>query len=141
MPTDILVPMDGSEQSEEALRYAIEENPEADLTVVHAYGIDDTSAARGAVITLDDQALAAAREHAEEVFERAREVADEAGYDGELETIAEQGDPEKVITDHAAEMDVVYIGSHGREGAATVLLGSVTEKVVRRSPVPVMVVK
>ena len=49
--------------------------------------------------------------------------------------------PKKIIPDRAAEHDAVYIGGHGRTGAARILLGSVAESVVRRSPVPVTVVK
>ena len=39
------------------------------------------------------------------------------------------------------EADAIFIGSHGRRGAARLLLGSVAERVVRESPVPVCVVK
>jgi nucleotide-binding universal stress UspA family protein len=141
MSREILVPMDSAEQSEKALRRAIEDHPEADLKILHAYGIEDTSAARGAVITLDDEVLKVGREHAETIFEEAREIAADAGYEGEIETVAQQGDPEAVITDHAEEADIVYIGSHSRTGSTPILLGSVAEKVVRRSPVSVMVVK
>ena len=43
------------------------------------------------------------------------------------------------IVDHDA--DYVVMGGHGRAGAARFFLGSVTESVVRRAPVPVTVVK
>src|SRR5688500_5366832 len=36
--------------------------------------------------------------------------------------------------------DLIVIGSHGRSGVDRLLLGSVTEKVVRQSPCPIMVV-
>ena len=36
--------------------------------------------------------------------------------------------------------DLIVIGSHGRSGVERLLLGSVTEKVVRKSPCPIMVV-
>ncbi len=35
----------------------------------------------------------------------------------------------------------IVIGSHGRTDGSRILLGSVAEKVVRRSPVPVTVVR
>ncbi len=37
--------------------------------------------------------------------------------------------------------DLVVLGTHGRRGAAHVLLGSIAEKVVRTSPVPVLTVR
>ena len=141
MTENILVPMDRSEQSRQTLEYVIDHRPDADITVLHAYGIDDASAARGAVIVMDDQVREAAKQHATEIFEQAREVAAAAGYDGELDTIAEEGDPARVIADHASDFDAVFIGRHGRGSSAQILLGSVAEKVVRRAPVPVTVVK
>lgn len=140
MVNTILVPVDDSELSERALSYAIQENPDAEFTLIHAYGLPK-NAGRGAVIQLDDEIEQAAKKGAEKVLERARDVAAQAGYDGEIETIAQRGDPEKVITAHAEDADAVYIGSHGREGTSRILLGSVAEKVVRRSPVPITVVK
>jgi nucleotide-binding universal stress UspA family protein len=41
----------------------------------------------------------------------------------------------------AAEADLVVIGTHGRTGLKHVLLGSVAERVVRLSPVPVLTVR
>lgn len=40
-----------------------------------------------------------------------------------------------------AKPDLVVIGTHGRRGAAHLLLGSVAERVVQRSPVPVLTVR
>ncbi len=53
------------------------------------------------------------------------------------------GHPAKAILRYADEhaVDGIVIGSHGREGPARVLLGSVAETVVRRSAVPVTVVR
>jgi nucleotide-binding universal stress UspA family protein len=53
------------------------------------------------------------------------------------------GDPANEIVAYAEETDVdhIVVGSHGRSGLSRVLLGSTAEKVVRRSPVPVTVVK
>jgi nucleotide-binding universal stress UspA family protein len=55
----------------------------------------------------------------------------------------ENGSPWRGILAAAkgARSDAVFIGSHGRRGAARLLLGSVAERVVRESPVPVCVVK
>ena len=47
---------------------------------------------------------------------------------------------EILATAQALMTNVVVIGTHGRSGLERLLLGSVTEKVVRKSPCPVMVV-
>jgi nucleotide-binding universal stress UspA family protein len=46
-----------------------------------------------------------------------------------------------VILAAAADADLVVIGTHGRTGIAHALLGSVAERVVRRSPCPVLTVR
>ncbi|HEX3776335.1 MAG TPA: universal stress protein [Polyangiaceae bacterium] len=58
-------------------------------------------------------------------------------------SICEPGDPATSIVEHAksGHYDLVVMGTHGRTGLSHVLLGSVTEKVVRRSPCPVLTVR
>jgi len=53
------------------------------------------------------------------------------------------GRPAREITDEleSGEYDHVVMGSHGRSGVSRILLGSVAETVLRRSPVPVTVVR
>jgi len=60
-----------------------------------------------------------------------------------VETATEVGQPSRTIVAYAQEHDLdhVVIGSYGRKGLSRVLLGSVAELVVRRSPVPVTVVR
>ncbi len=54
----------------------------------------------------------------------------------------EAGLPSRVILDLTAsgDYDLIVMASHGRSGLADVLIGSCTERVVRRSTVPVLVV-
>ena len=53
------------------------------------------------------------------------------------------GDPSTEIIDYAKEIsaDLIVLPSHGRKGISRFLLGSVTERVVRLSPCPVLVLK
>ena len=54
-----------------------------------------------------------------------------------------EGTPYEEIVRFARERDVdlIVIGSHGRSGLAHILLGGVTDKVVRRAPCPVLTVR
>jgi nucleotide-binding universal stress UspA family protein len=58
-------------------------------------------------------------------------------------TFVREGDPADEILELAKTIDVwmIAMGTHGRRGLAHVLLGSVAEQVVRRSPVPVLTVR
>ena len=55
----------------------------------------------------------------------------------------EIGAPEANIVDEAkrAGADLIVISTHGRSGLTHILLGSVTEKVVRRAPCPVLSIR
>jgi nucleotide-binding universal stress UspA family protein len=56
--------------------------------------------------------------------------------------IAEAGDPQATIIDHAIskKADLIVMGTHGRRGFKRLLLGSVTEAVLREAPCPVLTV-
>ncbi|MUV60442.1 universal stress protein [Halobacterium sp. CBA1126] len=140
--TKILVPVDGSEQSGEALEYALEHFKDADITAINVIDpIEAGYTAQATVPGYSEEWFEQAKEAAEELFDEAQETADE--YDHELATATEVGRPSRAIVDYADENDVNHIvmGSHGRSGVSRILLGSVAESVVRRSPVPVTIVR
>ncbi len=53
------------------------------------------------------------------------------------------GSPSRAILDHAKQTnaDLIVMGTHGRTGLAHLLVGSVAEKVVRHSPIPVLTIR
>ncbi|MFC5368258.1 universal stress protein [Salinirubrum litoreum] len=139
MPTNILVPIDGSPESSRALAFAVEEWPEAAVTLLHV--IDPVEAgygATGGIPSGAEQWYENAKGQADELFDR---VGDDFGREFDTET--EVGRPASTIVDFAEEgrFDHVVMGSHGRKGVSRILLGSVAESVVRNSPVPVTVVR
>lgn len=64
------------------------------------------------------------------------------GYD-RIETFVVPGIPYDEIIKKAGEVaaDLVIVGTHGRTGLDHVLFGSTAEKVVRKSPIPVMTIR
>lgn len=134
----ILIPVDGSPQSEEAAAFAAAEWPDAELLALHVIDPVEAGYAAGRVPTAGEQWYQDAQERAETHFDSASEA---AGRDMEART--EVGRPAATIVDVADEEDVdmIVIGSHGREGISRILLGSVAEHVLRESSVPVTVVR
>ena len=131
----ILVPIDFRDPSLDALATAREFARPLDLDVVllHVYyipvavypGFDPII-----VPGLPEQIAAAAKNALDQL---AREQ-------GGLRTLLRTGDPATEIL-HAIEEikpSLVAMGTHGRKGLSHLLIGSVTEKVVRSSPVPVL---
>ncbi|MFB6196225.1 MAG: universal stress protein [Haloplanus sp.] len=139
MISRVLVPMDGSEMARQALEYALEAHPDADITVLHVVGVPSPLMGKAMSIALEDDIEQAAEEHAESVLSAARDLARE--YDADIDTDVAWGAPAKAIVDRAEEFDAVVIGSHGGTLAERLFVGNVAETVFRRSPVPVTVVR
>ena len=61
----------------------------------------------------------------------------------DVEIVVEQGAIAEVVCKVAAdvEADVLVVASHGRDGLSRLVLGSVTERLIRESPCPVLVIK
>lgn len=73
--------------------------------------------------------------------EIAEQAADELGGVA-TETVVDSGDPAQAILDQAeAGIDMIVMGTHGREGLDRFALGSVAEKVVRAADVPVVTLR
>lgn len=134
----ILVPTDGSDAAANAAAHAIDLAglAEAELHVLH---VVDTGALAS---TVDAEMLYGALEEAgRTAIEDLRERARAAGIEPVVGSLA-RGAPHRAILDYVDEHDVdlLVMGTHGRTGLDRYLLGSVTEKVVRLSPVPVLTV-
>lgn len=137
----VLVPIDGSPHADAALEYACTAFADAEITVLFVLDPFGYYEERDGFPDRLDDWYANLERRADRLFEEAAERAAEHGV--EIDTVTEQGRPDRVIVAHAAENDFdgIVLGAHGRRDLAGVLLGSVTEKVTRRSPVPVTVVR
>lgn len=142
MLSQILVPMDDSEHAADALEYALDNHPEADITVLHVVGVPSMMMGEVAGLALEEDLSDAASERAETVFERAQEIADER--DRTVETVVGVGHPVRNILEHAGDYDTVVLGAHGKHWSNATrrfLVGNVAEAVAKRSPVPVTTVR
>ncbi len=127
--------------SERALEYALEVFPDAEITVLHVVGEPSQMWGYATGLALADDLEEAAEEHAENVFDRAREIVADAGGDATLETVIAFGHPARAIINRTDDYETVVIGTHSGSVSDRVFVGNVAEKVFRRSSVPVVVVR
>ncbi|MEF8887082.1 MAG: universal stress protein [Haloarculaceae archaeon] len=139
MISRILVPVDDSEMARRALEYALENHPDAEVTVLHVVGGPSLMGGEATGLALEADLDEAAKERAEVVLGPARDLA--AEHDAEVDTEVALGHPARAILNRAEAFDAVVIGTHGGSLADRLLIGNVAQKVFRRSPVPVTVVR
>lgn len=138
---EILVPVDFSEASYKALRYAaaFANQFNARITILHVVHVTYMAGEYGPidVPVLEAQLLEAARK-------KLASVGQEQVPPGCLhETIVRNGPAAHEIATVAQEKnsDLIIISTHGYTGLKRVMLGSVAENVVRHAPCPVLVVR
>lgn len=145
MGPHILVPLDGSDPSWDALDHVIETFSEGHVTTLHV--VDPTAGIYSGIEGgyYDPDAYDRAVDRGESLCADAKDRMDTAGRLETMDVTAavESGRPARVILEYIEEHDVdhVVMGSHGRSGVTRILLGSVAETVTRRSPVPVTIVR
>jgi nucleotide-binding universal stress UspA family protein len=144
----IAVGVDGSPSSRAALHWAVEEADlrNARVVAVHAwtfvppapFGEPGMMPMAGVDLTgpLETEEHAARAE-----LEAALEDAFPGGAPDWVESKLVDGDAASALEAEAATADLLVVGSRGRSGIASVLLGSVSRHVVDHAPCPVVVVK
>jgi nucleotide-binding universal stress UspA family protein len=72
-------------------------------------------------------------------FDQPRKIMEERGV--QYDTVVELGDPADMIVETADKgYDIVVVGTRGLSGFQEMVLGSVSQKIVQRSRVPVLIV-
>ncbi|MGB9956220.1 universal stress protein [Haloferax prahovense] len=143
MAEHVLVPTDGSPQSVAAVRFAATEWPDAELTLLNVINPADADY-RERALSGSEEWFQAEKRKARETFAEVKAEVGLVDTDRTITDRIEVGSPQKVIVevlDDDADYDHVVMGSHGRTGVSRILLGSVAEEVLRRSPVPVTIVR
>jgi nucleotide-binding universal stress UspA family protein len=132
----ILCPVDFSEPSQRALRYAlaIARWHESEIAVLHMEDV----LLHAATVEAGGYHELAERHHRE-----LQELIDDAGgRDRNVRVHIATGGAVSGILEHATRdaSDLIVMGTHGRSGLARAVLGSVTEGVVRQAPMPVLTI-
>ena len=139
MYEDILVPTDGRDGMERVSDHALDLAELCGATVHVLYVVDETAYA-----TVPDDARERVREVLEGDAETATKVISERALERDLPVRRETRweDPAVAIVAYTVENDVdlIVMGTRGKTGFEHYLLGSVAEKVVRVSPIPVLTV-
>lgn len=148
---NILVAVDGSKTSENALAHAIEiaEGMDGTITVVNAVnptvgqvsGNRSISSLTDADPRLIQEGVEDAEERGMEILDEAAERSEELGF--EVEQTLLYGPPANTIADFAESdgFDAIFVGHRGRSEKVERFLGSVAKKLVERATVPVTVVR
>ena len=147
----ILIPMDGSEHAKKAPAYAGQiagaMNATITLLMIHGDEIQSlvgtpslTDADQHLLSKQDVQAIAHER-YADPAFADAIEAIGEGA--GQIQQEEAWGNAAEAICGYAQNngVDLIVMGSRGRGQLKTLLLGSVSYQVLKRSPVPVLVMR
>lgn len=140
----ILVPTDFSEHSMNALKYgcALAEKFDSDLHLLHV--LQDLVA----MVPEPGLAFPPPGDYMQELQASAKAALDKLPdeswpHGGTVLREVRNGPPFVEIIRYAKEqeVDLIVVGTHGRSGLAHMLLGSVAEKIIRKSPCPVLAVR
>jgi len=151
MFTKVLYPTDFSDSASAALAYVkkLHEAGARQVVLLHVYDsrmidlrweIEAEYTDKGMVGTKD----AVVKKLLDGSYERLKEMDDQLGDAGfETELIVVEGIPYQEITKTAADKGVslIVMGSHGEHGVMERVIGSTTERVLRETSVPVLIVR
>src|SRR5579863_5532147 len=141
MFSKIIVPVDGSEPSEAAIRLAIGIASEhhGEVVFIHAVELNKIVALAGPASIDVSAAIDAECRAGDEILASAKKAAETAGVAATCELPEDQCVASVLDAARRKKADLIVIGSHGRTGIPRAVLGSVAEGILRRSSIPVLV--
>ena len=139
----ILVPIDFSDYSKSALKYAVNfcKNFKADMFLIYVVEPvifpPDFSMGQIAIPSVNSEWDERARQELDKLAK------EEIPSSVTVKTIIKTGKPFFEIIETADELDfdLIIIATHGRSGVEHILFGSTAEKVVRKAPCPVLTLR
>jgi nucleotide-binding universal stress UspA family protein len=137
MGTHVLVPFNGSKYAERGFEWAIEQYPDATVTVL---SVVDPLSKTGRDLSDGPIDIGDVRIHSEELESIDRFVCER---DADVQTVVGVGTPARTIIEYAdeREFDAIVMGTHGRSGLVRFLFGSVAETVARHTSAAAIFVK
>ena len=139
----ILVPIDFSNYSKNALRYAVNFAKKFNSKIYLVYVVEpviypsDFSMGQVTFPVSDIEMNERAKDELESLAKT------EIGSQFQVETVIKTGKPFVEINETASELDIdlIIIATHGHTGMEHLLFGSTAEKVVRKAPCPVLTLR
>jgi nucleotide-binding universal stress UspA family protein len=134
----IVVGVDGSEQAQRALQWAVDEARRrgAKVEAIHAWHLPYVGAAPYAAMALEPDSIEAG---ARRTLDEAVDAADTAGLEPPVERVLVEGPAARALLDAGKGATLLVVGSRGRGGFAGLLLGSVSQQVAHHAPCPVVI--
>lgn len=130
----LLFPTDGSDAAQDGVAYAlaVAADANAELVVLHVADTSEISHTR-----IDGEVVDAFVREGESIVEET--VGNTDTHDVDVTTDVVQGVPDETIVQYAEQYDIdlIVMPTRGRQGVEH-LVGSVTERVLRRAPMPVL---
>jgi nucleotide-binding universal stress UspA family protein len=139
--TNILVPVDGSDNSYRALDAALllSEKLGSNITVIHV--MEQFPITHIGSEKLLSEVLEAYKKENQDILSKCSEIATQKGLT--IKTVLIQGNPASVILDYSKKekFDLLIMGSRGLGKFKELILGSVSGKIVHHSPCAVMLIR
>ncbi|WP_455645476.1 universal stress protein [Methanosphaera sp.] len=138
----ILLPTDGSKNSEKAIKHACNLASKEGAEIVIIYAVDSKHLTSLPEDALDDDTEFVFEEHDDVVTKHVEELVKEIDENIKVSIIIAEGDPANAIlkVSEKEDMDIVVIASSGKHILDRFLLGSVTSKTIKYSTIPVLVI-
>jgi nucleotide-binding universal stress UspA family protein len=139
----IVVGVDGSNGSNEALRWAIAEAHLRNVPVraVHAWAYSRPLVPSLVGYPYSAESFGNAIDDRWQAQQRLERAASEVGEDHEVERVLVEGSAAQVLIDAVGETDLLVVGSRGHGGFTNLLLGSVSQQCAQHAPCPVVIVR
>jgi nucleotide-binding universal stress UspA family protein len=142
MIKNIMVPIDFSDYSKSALKYAAQFAKQFNSKILLIYVVEpmiypaDFSMGQVAIPSSDIDLTSRAEEEL-------KKLAAEIDNGIQVDTVIKTGKPFVEINETASEKDIdlIIIATHGHTGVEHLLFGSTAEKVVRKAPCPVLTLR
>lgn len=134
----ILIPTDGSEGASRGVDHGLNIADKYEAAVYALYVIDSRIYGDSAGVSTETEELSAVRDIGEEAVASVADRARELGLDAETALV--EGVPYEAIVRYAEDngVDLIVMGIHGKSAVKRPHIGSVTDRVIRTTEIPVL---